>query len=291
MARKKKVVVKLPKIRLPRVPPPKPLPPPKPIKIPNPIRLLKRLIPVPPPPPPPPPDPDVGRIRRYRDNYYQQRDQINNLHNQYKNIHWNTSFDWENIQNAIREEQKIANAKAEQAKREAEILKTKTFNNTVDVINKDLNNHNNKKNLYFENQRFIIYKILNDFMKKTQAQMSDLITDISNQNVQMEKQIQQNKTNDNGQKYTQYQYLKIEIDKIMGHNKILWYIYYTLVFISAIVIFYNNYLNNRTLNLLLFLLITYPYFIYYLEVFLYTIVIYLKKLYTLTPFNNFYLNL
>lgn len=245
----------------------------------------------PPPPPPLPPDSVVGEIRRDRDAYYRQRDNINNEYNKYTDVHWRSGYDNSNILNARGEEQRIADAKAEIEREKANTLKRTTVENTTNVINNDLNSHINIKNRFFNNQNAIIFSTLTLFMNKTRAQMNDLITDISSQNVQIEKQIQQNKTNDNGQKYIKFQYLNIENNKLKDNNKILWYIFYTLLIIAGITIFLNNRFNNRIQMILFILLIVYPYFIYYLELMIYNIFGYLKYLYQLTPLHNIYLNL
>jgi cytochrome c-type biogenesis protein CcmH/NrfF len=243
------------------------------------------------PPPPPPPDPEVGRLRNERDGYNRQRDNINNAYNNYTNIHWRSNFDNEQILKARAQEQAIADAKAEIAREQAKNLKTTTFNNTVNEINKDLNSHIDKKNSFFNSQNATVFKTLTVFMNKTRAQMNDLITDISNQNIQIEKQIQQNKANDNSQKYINYEYLNIEINKLKEKNKILWYTFYVLLIIAGIIIFLNNRFNNRIQVILFILLILYPFYIYYLELLIYNIFVYLKKVIELTPFHNTYLNL
>lgn len=244
-----------------------------------------------PPPRPQFPSDPVIEIRRDRDAYYRQRDNINNEYNKYTDVHWRSGYDNSNILNARGEEQRIADAKAEIEREKANTLKRTTVENTTNVINNDLNSHINIKNRFFNNQNAIIFSTLTLFMNKTRAQMNDLITDISSQNVQIEKQIQQNKTNDNGQKYIKFQYLNIENNKLKDNNKILWYIFYTLLIIAGITIFLNNRFNNRIQMILFILLIVYPYFIYYLELMIYNIFGYLKYLYQLTPLHNIYLNL
>ena len=244
-----------------------------------------------PPPPQLPPDSVVGEIRRDRDAYYRQRDNINNEYNKYTNVHWRSNFDNEQILNARGEEQRIADAKAEIEREKANTLKRTTVENTTNVINNDLNSHINKKNSFLNNQNNAIFSTLILFMNNTRAQMNDLITDINNQNVQIENQIQQNKTNDNGQKYIKFQYLNIENNKLKDHNKILWYIFYALLIIAGITIFLNNRFNNRIQVILFILLIVYPYFIYYLELLIYNIIVFIIYLYQLTPLHNIYLNL
>ena len=251
-------------------------------------------LPRPKPPPPPPPDPEVGRIRSVRDSYYRERDRINNQYNQYTNVHWRSSYDQNKILEARAEEQRIADQKAAVAAEEAKRLQEITFNNTVNIINKDINPHINKKNAYFDNQNQIIYNTFTIFAKKTTAQKNDLISMMDKQNKQIEKQLQkikQEEKENNRQKHIKAEYVSIEIKKILEKNKILFYIYYFLLFISIIVIYFNAQYKNGIIIGLFILLIIYPFVIYYLELFVYNLFMYLYVLYQSTPLYNGMLNM
>lgn len=258
------------------------------------------------PPPPPPPDPEVGRIRRERDEYnnrknqyISERDTINreiNKINQnivnYYNDH--NRKDWGEIMNARAEEQKIADEKARVAAEEAKRFKEVTFNNTVNIVDKDINSHIVRKNAYFDNQNQTIYNTFTAFAKKTTIEKDDLISMINKQNKQIEtqlKKLKQEEKENNRQKHIKAEYLSIEINKLLEKNKIIFYIYYFLLFISMIIIYFNQHYKNTTIIGVFILLIIYPYIIYYLELFVYNLFMYLYSIYQSTPLYNTMLNM
>jgi preprotein translocase subunit SecF len=245
-------------------------------------------------PPPPPPDPVVERIRSERDSYYRETVRIMNEIKKYINIHFRSRYDYNNILQARAEEQQIADEKAKVAAEEAKRFQETAFNTTVNIINKDINHYINKKNIYFDNQNQIIYNTFTVFAKKTTAEKDDLISMMDKQNKQIEKQLQkikQEEKENNRQKHIKAEYVSIEIDKMLEKNKILFYIYYFLLFISTIVIYFNAQYKNGIIIGLFILLIIYPFVIYYLELFVYNLFMYLYLLYKSTPLYNGMLNM
>jgi hypothetical protein len=245
-------------------------------------------------PPPPPPDPIVERTRNERDSYYRERDRINNQYKQYTNLHFRSSYDIAKILEARLQEKQIAGERAKVAAEEANRFQETTINNTVNIINNDINPYINKKNIYFNNQNQIIYNTFTVFAKKTTAEKDDLISMMDKQNKQIQKQLQkikQEEKENNRQKHIKAEYVSIEIDKMLEKNKILFYIYYFLLFISMIVIYFNAQYKNGIIIGLFILLIIYPFVIYYLELFVYNVFMYLYVLYQSTPLYNGMLNM
>jgi preprotein translocase subunit SecF len=245
-------------------------------------------------PPPPPPDPIVERTRNERDSYYRERDRIYNQYKQYINLHFRSNYDQTKILEARGQEQQIADERAKVAAEEAKRFQETTINNTVNIINNDINPHINKKNIYFNNQNQIIYNTFTVFAKKTTAEKDDLISMMDKQNKQIQKQLQkikQEEKENNRQKHIKAEYVSIEIDKMLEKNKILFYIYYFLLFISMIVIYFNAQYKNGIIIGLFILLIIYPFVIYYLELFVYNVFMYLYVLYQSTPLYNGMLNM
>lgn len=245
-------------------------------------------------PPPPPPDPVVDRIRDQRDSYKRERDRISNQYNEFTKLHWKTNHDPNKILEARAEEQKIADQKAKIAAEEAKKELKQTFDDTVTLINRESDFYTIRKNNYFDYQNEIIYNKFTIFAKKTSVEKDDLISMIDKQNKQIEKQlekIKQEEKENNRQKHIKAEYVSIEIDKILEKNKILFYIYYFLLFISIIVIYFNAQYKNGIIIGLFILLIIYPFVIYYLELFVYNLFMYLYVLYQSTPLYNGMLNM
>ena len=260
------------------------------------------------PPPPPPPDPEVQRIRRERDNIYRERDDINRERDAYNsqidiinasfmdyfNQHMRSWYDWTAITNARAEEQRIADEKAKVAAEEAKRFQELAINKTKNIVNNDNNSHISRKNDYFYKQNQIIYNSFTVFAKKTTIEKEDLISIIHKQNKQIETQLQkliQEEKANNRQKHIKAEYLSVEINKMLEKNKIIFYIYYFLLFISSIIIYYNGHYKDITIIGIFVLLIMYPHVIYYLERIIYNLFMYLYLLYQSTPLYNGMLNM
>lgn len=220
------------------------------------------------PPPAPPPPPRNYEAEKYRD----ERDEARRNYNSYVDSH--KTYDPINIKNArVDEREKIP----------------KRLADTQSNLNTDFNSYLKKKNTYLDVKNSIVLSTFDVFLKKTQAEINDLITDVTNENVQIQKQLQHNITYGNKSKYVKSDYQQIEVDKLMSQNKIFWYIFYGLVFILGITIYFYYQFKNVFLLVILFLLLLYPLFMYPLELILYYIYIFLKRLLDTTPFSNIYL--
>jgi hypothetical protein len=243
----------------------------------------------PPRPPPPPPDPEVIRLYNERNDYFNYAVQISREYTNYYNKHNWTLMDWRAIMDAREEEQKIADEKARVAAEEAKQFQETTFNNTVNIVNKDINSHIDRKNTYFNDQNQTIYNSFTIFAKKTAVEKDNLISIVDKQNKQIETQLQrlkQEEKENNRQKHIKAEYVSIEINKLLEKNKIIFYIYYFLLFISTIIIYFNDHYKDTTIIGIFILLMIYPYFIYYLELLIYNLFMYLYVLYQSTPLYN-----
>jgi hypothetical protein len=104
-----------------------------------------------------------------------------------------------------------------------------------------------------------------------------------------ENQIEENKANSNDFKFVKSEYQNVEIEKLYNQNNFISYIFYALVLILGVVMWYFNTVNFVTQIVIFLILLAYPFLIYYFEVILYTIYLYLKSFFESTPFKNVYL--
>lgn len=119
--------------------------------------------------------------------------------------------------------------------------------------------------------------------------LSNIIQQINIQNEQIEFQLQENEKDSNKSNVIKSQYQGIEIDKIQGQNKILFIIFYILVFILAGIFIYKKEYSFRIQIIIIILFIVFPFVIYYLELLLFIIYKYSVNFVSSTPFSNVYI--
>lgn len=200
---------------------------------------------------------DQEKIYNYNQN------QLNDFNNNYQN----------NLNNVISIAKNTGNA---------------TINANLSGMNKEFNTYIDKKDKYLESVNPAVLTTFDIFFNKTQAQINDLVNGVTNENAQLKKQVEYNIANGNKTKYVKSDYQQIEINKITGQNKIIWYIFYLLVITLGIVIYYYFHLTNRFLLIVFVILLFYPLFIYPLELLLYQIYLFLKKVVDTSFLSNVY---
>lgn len=176
--------------------------------------------------------------------------------------------------------------------------------NTKDNINKQYDNSNNyikystgskfqghfdAKNQYFNNQNEPIQNLLKLLLTKQTTDISGLIQQVDMENKILKNQIKENILNENHSKKVKSEFQKKEIERLTSQNVIIWYAFYVLVLVLAVVMWYFNSVNMVLQIIIFIILIVYPFFIYYFELFLYIIFSYLKSFFESTPYNKVYL--
>jgi hypothetical protein len=164
------------------------------------------------------------------------------------------------------------------------------MNETTGSINKTINDYLEIKNLFFENQNRSINTVFDALINKTKVEIIDLSNNVSKQNDQLRKQIVENKQNANESLYVKSEYQKLEIEKLVYQNKILWYVFYVLVLVLGVVMFFFNTLSVVAQTIIFHILIVFPFVIYYFELICYIIYTYSKSYFESTPFSNVYLS-
>lgn len=194
-----------------------------------------------------------------------------------------TRENWERDE-IIRDKNNILSVEKEE-KRIGEIRLRKTES----IIHQNYMDYLKKKNTYFDSRNSSVISIINTFLKNSQAEKNDLIEQVTNENVQIQKQLQHNITYGNKSKYVKSDYQQIELDKISTQNKPIYYFFYSLVFILGIIVYYYYQFKNIPLLIIIVVLLFFPFLIYHLEMILYFIYTFLKKVLDTTPFSNVYL--
>jgi hypothetical protein len=112
---------------------------------------------------------------------------------------------------------------------------------------------------------------------------------VTNQNSQLETQIEENRAVENHSKTIKSNFLKIEFDKLKYQNTILWYAFYVLLLILGIVMFFFTKFSFAFQIIVFNLLLFYPFLIYYTELLLYIVYSYLRAFFDSTKFESVYL--
>lgn len=162
------------------------------------------------------------------------------------------------------------------------------INTNLSGMNREFNNYTEKKDKYLDSVNQTVLTTFDIFLNKTQAQINDLINGVTNENAQLKKQVEYNIVNGNKTKYVKSDYQQIEIEKITSQNKIFWHIFYGLVITLGIITFYYFHFKNRFLLIVFVILLFYPFFIYPLELLLYQIYLFLKKVLDTSFLSNVY---
>lgn len=156
----------------------------------------------------------------------------------------------------------------------------------LNEIVSQFNNYINRKNTYQSNINTNINLSLDKLSRLSINQITDITRQIDIQNEQIEFQLQSNNSEQTNEVKSQYQ--NIEIDKLQQQNLYLYSFFYILVFILKIVMFFYSNLSIFIKIIIFGLLISFPFIIYYLELFLFMIYKYSVNFFSSTPFSSVY---
>ena len=225
---------------------------------------------------------EAARIRDERNGILREGDDFYNQGNQFHN-------EATNYANEYRQSQ--INYEADIKKNSATNVLYTTIQNTQNIsnINTIYNKHNSDKNKFFNNNNKPIENTFGMLIDKTKEQIDNLIIDVSNQNIYIASQIQENKANENHSKKVKSEFQKKKIEKLTNQNKIIWYVFYVLVLILGLVMWYYDTVNMISQIIIFHVLLVYPFLIYYFELLLYIIYSYSRSFFESTPFNKVYL--
>lgn len=235
-----------------------------------------------------------GSIERARNDARKQRDaarnEMNAAQQRYNTtVRDETNKDKTNIANAREDVRNVERIKAEeQLKRTMDEVKNLMIN-TRNQLNTGFSSHLSEKNVFLNGQIDPIKNTFKVIFSKTTNELNDLILDASSQNITLKTQIEYNKANENHSKLVKSNFLKVEIDKLMYQNNILWYVYYVLLSILGFVMYFYSKLNIVFQKIIFFILLIFPYFIYYIELLFYILYSYSYSFFTSSIFQQTYL--
>ena len=146
-----------------------------------------------------------------------------------------------------------------------------------------------KKNIFLEEQNNSLKSTFQKLLGKTNDELDNLMKNVTNQNSQLETQIEENRAVENHSKTIKSNFLKIEFDKLKYQNTILWYAFYVLLLILGIVMFFFTKFSFAFQIIVFNLLLFYPFLIYYTELLLYIVYSYLRAFFDSTKFESVYL--
>jgi len=118
---------------------------------------------------------------------------------------------------------------------------------------------------------------------------NELNTNITTENKTLDKQITINNSLINRSGLVKWKYQEKEIDNLKYQNNILFIVFYVLLLILTAFMFYYNTVSFRMRLVILFLLLTYPFIIYYFELFGYIILSYLYSYFYNIPYEKVYI--
>jgi hypothetical protein len=153
-------------------------------------------------------------------------------------------------------------------------VKNQVKNNMISNINKlnrGFNTHLNRKNIFLQEQNNSLNSKFQKLLGKTNDELDNLIKNVTEQNKQLEAQIEENKALENHSKTIKSNFLKIEFDKLKYQNTILWYAFYVVLLILGIVMFFFRKFSFAFQIIVFSLLLFYPFLIYYTELLLYIV--------------------
>jgi Ca2+-dependent lipid-binding protein len=179
-------------------------------------------------------------------------------------------------------------------KAEAKLIEVRNLakNKMVDTINKlntGFNDHLKRKNIFLEEQNSSLKSTFQKLLGKTNDELDNLMKNVTEQNKQLEAQIEENKAVENHSKTIKSNFLKIEFDKLKYQNTILWYAFYVVLLILAFVMFFFTKFSFAFQIIVFILLLFYPFLIYYTELLLYILYSYSLAFFNSTKFESVYL--
>ena len=182
----------------------------------------------------------------------------------------------------------------EKRKAEAKLIEVRNQvkNNMISNINKlntGFNDHLQKKNIFLEQQNNTLKSTFQKLLGKTNDELDNLMKNVTNQNTQLETQIEENRAVENHSKTIKSNFLKIEFDKLKYQNQMLWYVFYVLLLILAIVMFFLTKFSFAFQIVVFNVLLFYPFLIYYTELLFYIVYSYSRAFFDSTKFESVYL--
>jgi hypothetical protein len=233
-------------------------------------------------------------VERSRDEARKQRDVALNEMNATRNT-YNTTVNNETNRdntNIYNNRQDVINT--EKMKAEAKLIEVRNLakNKMVDTINKlntGFNDHLKRKNIFLEEQNSSLKSTFQKLLGKTNDELDNLMKNVTEQNKQLEAQIEENRAVENHSKTIKSNFLKIEFDKLKYQNTILWYAFYVVLLILAFVMFFFTKFSFAFQIIVFILLLFYPFLIYYTELLLYILYSYSLAFFNSTKFESVYL--
>lgn len=235
-----------------------------------------------------------GSIERARNDARKQRDaaknEMNAAQQRYNTtVRDETNKDNTNIANAREDVRNVERIKAEeQLKITMEEVKNLMIN-TRKQLNTGFSSYLSDKNKFLNNQNDSLKDTFKVIFSKTTNELNDLILHASSQNNVLISQIEYNKAIENHSKLVKSNFLKVEIDKLMYQNNILWYVYYILLLILGFVMYFYSKLNITFQKIIFLIFFIFPYFIYYIELLFYILYSYSYSFFTSSIFQQTYL--
>lgn len=165
-----------------------------------------------------------------------------------------------------------------------------TTESDLTSIQKTFSDYIAAKNAYFTQQNTEIQNIFEKITNTTTGEVNDLKLQVDSQNGQIEKQIFTNKKDSNETSYVKSEYQDIELNKIKYQNKMMYYIYYTFVLVLGVILFFFGNLPFPAKIGVFLVMMAYPFFIYYIEIFVYIFFKYIYSLISTSKFNNVYID-
>lgn len=233
-------------------------------------------------------------VERSRDDARKQRDAALNEMNAAR-VRYNTTV----INETNKDNTNIYNNRqdvitTEKRKAEAKLIEVRNQvkNNMISNINKlntGFNDHLQKKNIFLEQQNNTLKSTFQKLLGKTNDELDNLMKNVTNQNTQLETQIEENRAVENHSKTIKSNFLKIEFDKLKYQNQMLWYVFYVLLLILAIVMFFLTKFSFAFQIVVFNVLLFYPFLIYYTELLFYIVYSYSRAFFDSTKFESVYL--
>lgn len=204
-------------------------------------------------------------------------------------VNQETNKDNTNIYN---NRQDVINIEKRKAEAKLVEVRNQTKDKIVDTTNKlnsGFSDHLNRKNIFLQGENDSLKSTFKKLLSKTNDELDNLMKDVTNQNIQLEAQIEENKSVENHSKIIKSNFLKIEFDKLKYQNTILWYGFYVLLLVLGVVMYFYTELSIAFQTIVFHILLVYPFLIYYTELLLYIIYSYSRAFFDSTKFESVYL--
>lgn len=227
------------------------------------------------------------QAREERDAALNEMNTVRYIYNTTVNNEWNkdNTNEYINRQDVINTEKKKAEAKLIEHRN---LVKNNMISN-INKLNTGYNDHFNRKNIFLQQQSDTLKSTFQKLLGKTNDELDNLMKNVTNQNTQLEQQIEENKALENHSKTIKSNFLKIEFDKLKYQNTILLNVFYVLLLILAIVMFFFTKFSLAFQIVVFILLLFYPFLIYYTELLFYIVYSYSRAFFDSTKFESVYL--